>query len=211
MYRVGYVDEEEGPKNTFYQSLKDEFEVVLFDITEETTEDIIISWIFDQKLDMVVFDFLLDESGLVDFNADKVVDKLKEKNLYYPVFVFTSNEMDALNHMADVNLVNGKEMEPVLLRKKVMRVITDYYDKIEKEEETLRYLEPIRSTQNGLTPDQEDKYVSANNFLDKITNSKEHISRTFYSEGTNKRLDSLILRTEELLAKLPEEGKEEEE
>ncbi|RYE42239.1 MAG: hypothetical protein EOP48_23495 [Sphingobacteriales bacterium] len=43
-------------------------------------------------------------------DADKIVELIQERNLYYPLIILTSNETDALDHIENVNLINGKDM-----------------------------------------------------------------------------------------------------
>lgn len=202
MYRVGYIDEEETWRNTFYQHLKGDFEVVLYDLTDESTLDSIVDWVFQFKLDMLVVDFRLDASGIIDFNADRIIEKMQERNLFFPMIVFTSHELDALDYISNANMLNAKEMNREVLVKKLTKIINEYYERIHSIKQRLKELEAIRLTV-GLNPSEEDEYVEKNNIIDKYTNAREHISRTFYSEDTNKRLDSLITKTEELLARIP--------
>lgn len=207
MYRIGYIDEDKGWLNTFYQYLKDDFEIVLFDLTEETEIDNLVEDVFNNAIDLLVLDFRLDETGVVDFNADSLVEKIQERNLYYPLIVLTSHESDALDHLPDAHIVNGKDMlesdnsKIEILKHKISKVASDYKTKLIDSEGHLATLEDKRVTV-GLEPDEEDKYVELNNFLDKTTAAKGHLSRTFYSVDTNNKLDKLIQKTEELLNKI---------
>ena len=72
MYKIGYVDEDRGQRNTFYNALKDDFKVKLFEITQETESQTLAEDILSSSIDMLVLDFRLDENGLVDFNADEL-------------------------------------------------------------------------------------------------------------------------------------------
>lgn len=208
MYRIGYVDEDRGWKNTFRQSLKDDFEIILFDVKGDSTVESLTDEIFDSKVDMVVLDFRLDETGLVDFNADALVDKILETNLYFPLIILTSHEIDALNHLSNANLVNGKDMlegdnpKIEILKQKIVKLVVDYNTRITESTAKLKLLEEKRVS-TGLQPDEEDAFLELNNFFDKTANAKEQVSRTFYSENTNRRLDILIQKTEELLKKIP--------
>ena len=51
MYKIGYIDEDKGWRNTFRQYLKDDFEIVLFDITEETTVETLVDDVFNQAIE----------------------------------------------------------------------------------------------------------------------------------------------------------------
>jgi len=205
MVRIGYIDDDKAWRNTFWQFFKSDFDVVLFDINEKTDVDSLTDDIFEKDIDMLVIDFRLES---VDFNADALVDKIQERNLYYPMIVLTSYESEALDHLANANLVNGKDMldgdnpKPDILKQKMLKIADDYKRKISKSERELEFLEKKR-VKEGLIPNEEDIYVELNNFLDKTVAAKKHLSRTFYSEDTNKKLDDLIGKMEHLLNMIP--------
>lgn len=206
MNRIGYVDEDKGQRNSFYHSLKDDFEVVLFEITEETESKSLAEEILASSLDMLVLDFRLDENGLIDFNADELVEKIQEINKHYPLVILTSHEVDALDHIPNANLVNGKDemlgAKVDIFKQKLNKIAITYKTTIESSQDELEKLERKREAE-GLAPNEEDRYVELNNFLDQTVSAKSHISRSFYSEDTNKKLDDLIKKTEELLKKIP--------
>ncbi len=205
MIRVGYIDDQKTWQNTFRQFFKNDFEVVLFAITEETDVESLTSDIFAKAIDVLVIDFKLES---VDFNADALVDKIQEKNLYYPMIILTSFESDALDHLANANLVNGKDMldgenpKVDILKQKIGKIADDYQSKVAESIQQLELLEKKR-IEEGLYPNEEDRYVELNNFLDKTVDAKGHLSRTFYSEDTNKKLDDLIGKMEHLFDIIP--------
>jgi len=208
MYRLGYIDEDEGQRNSFYQFLKDDFEITLFGITEETELDSLVEEIFQSGIDMLVLDFRLDETGLVNFNADSLVDKIQERNLYYPLVILTSHEEDAMDHISNANLINGKEemlgSKVQLFKQKLNKIVNGYQTRVSEAETELEELENKRQN-DGLDAKEEDRYVELNNYLDKTMTAKSRISRTFYSEDTNKKLDDLIEKTSEILSKIEKE------
>lgn len=206
MFKVGYIDEEEPQRNSFYQFLKDDFEIKLFDIEEDTEAENLVNDIFNSALDILVLDFRLDENGLVNFNADSLIELIQERNLYYPLVILTSHELDALDHIKNANLINGKaEMlgEKVeVFKQKLRKIAGDYKIELTNNEEELSLLEKKRESA-GLDSAEEDRYVYLNNYFDKLSNSKGHLSRTFYSHDTNAKLDELIKKTTEMLNKIP--------
>lgn len=208
MYRLGYVDEDEGQRNSFYQFLKDDFEIILFSITDETELDSLVEEIFQSGIEMLVLDFRLDETGLVNFNADSLVDKIQERNLYYPLVILTSHEEDAMDHISNANLINGKEemlgSKVQLFKQKLNKIVSGYQAQVLEAETDLEKLEAKRQNE-GLDATEEDRYVELNNYLDKTMTAKSRISRTFYSEDTNKKLDDLIVKTSEILSKIEKE------
>ena len=92
MLRIGYIDEDEAQQNSFYHALKEYFDVVIFEITKETNKANLVEDVFKSALDVLVLDFRLDENGLLDFNANEIIEEIQKRNLYYPLIVFTSDE-----------------------------------------------------------------------------------------------------------------------
>lgn len=211
-YKIGYIDENEGWRSTFYHAFTDDFEVIVFELSEGTTAALLVEEIFSQPLDMLVIDFLLDETGILDFNADTIVELIQQRNLYYPLIILTSNETDALDHIENVNLINGKDMlssnddnsKKDILKHKFTKIIEGYKLKFQGAETELAKLETKRNN-SGLNPNEEDKYVELNNYLDNVSTGNGRISRSFYSEDTNKRLDDLIQKTQTMISLIEKE------
>lgn len=206
MYRLGYIDEDAGQRSSFYQFLKDDFDITLFEINDETDVDSLVEDVFQSGIDMLVLDFRLDEGEYLDFNADSIIEKIQERNLYYPLVILTSHELDALDHISNANLVNGKEemLGPKVdvFKQKLTKIIQVYQSQLSDAENTIKNLEFKRQSGTALTQPEEDQYVELNAFLEKTMSANSTISRTFYSEGTNKKLDDLIEKTEALLSKI---------
>lgn len=205
MIKIGYIDEDKAQQNSFYHLFRDDFDVIIFDITEETNERNLVDEIFKSAIDMLVLDFRLDENGLVDFNADKIVDSIHEINLYYPLVILTSYEVDALDHIENAHLVNGKDemldSKIDIFKQKLKSISNDYKQRIKTSENELRELEEKRIS-GSLNAKDEDRYVELSSFLDQTVSAKGRVSRTFYSEETNKRLDNLIELAERMLKKI---------
>ncbi len=206
MYKIGFIDEDAGQRNQFRQTFKDDFDVCLIDLKQAITEEEIIREVFDNHLDALIVDYRMDE--FLGYNGDLIVRNLTEKNPHFPVIILTSYEEDALDFVDDANIINGKEIwdgeseaELNFFKKKLNRIITNYYEKITDAEEKLKELEAIKND-GGLQPNEEDEYIKVNNFLGKVFGGGEYLSGTFYSVDTNKKLDSLIEKTEQLLNKL---------
>jgi len=206
MYRVGYIDEDAGQRNSFYQFLKDDFDIVLFEMNEDTTIESLVDDVFQSGIDMLVLDFRLDDSGEFDFNADSIIEKVQERNLLYPLVILTSHELDALDHVSNANLVNGKEemlgSKVEIFKQKLIKIIESYKTELIAAEAEIQELEKKRQNNIELSSSEEDRYVELNIFLEKIMSAKNRIHRSYYSEGTNKRLDQLIEQTQALLSKI---------
>lgn len=206
--RIGYIDEDGGQRNSFYHYLKDEFEIILPEITEDTSVENLVDEILKLNLDVLVLDYMLSENGLVDFNAESLVERIFEFNRYYPLIILTSYETDALDQIANAHLVNGKdilESKLAIFKHKLIKIAQEYKGEIKTAEQELEQLEEKRNSGEGLSSSEEDRYVELNSFLDATIDNKGKVSRTFYSEDTNKKLDNLINLTEQMLKKLPDQ------
>jgi hypothetical protein len=132
---------------------------------------------------------------------------IQEINKHYPLVILTSHEVDALDHIPNANLVNGKDemlgAKIDIFKQKLNKIAVTYKATVDSSHAELEELEKRREAE-GLAPDDEDRYVELNNILDQTVSAKGHISRSFYSEDTNKKLDELISKTEELLNKIPD-------
>jgi hypothetical protein len=206
MYRIGYIDEDAGQRNSFYQYLKDDFDIILFEMSESTTSDSLVEDVFQSGIDMLVLDFRLDDDGDFDFNADTLIDKIQSRNLFYPLVILTSHELDALDHISNANLVNGKDemlgSKVEVFKQKLSKIIQSYKTRLADAETEVQELENKRQSDSGLSTTEEDRYVELNIFLEKTMSASNSIPRNFYSEGTNKKLDDLIQKTETLLSKI---------
>lgn len=206
MYKLGYIDEDAGQRSSFYHFLKDDFEIVLFEMNETTTVESLIEDVFQSGIDMLVLDFRLDDSGDFDFNADTLIEEIQQRNLFYPLVILTSHELDALDHISNANLVNGKEemlgTKVGIFKQKLSKIIHAYKSKLSDAESEVQDLETKRQSEHGLSPVEEDRFVELNIFLEKTMYSKNSIPRSFYSIDTNKKLDDLIQQTKNLLSKI---------
>lgn len=206
MYRIGYIDEDPGQRSSFYHFLKDDFDIILFEMNVDTTIESLVDDVFQSGIDMLVLDFRLDDSGEFDFNADSIIEKIQERNLLYPLVILTSHELDALDHISNANLVNGKEemlgAKVDIFKQKLTKIIESYRAELISAEAEIQELEKKRQSGIDLSSSEENRYVELNIFLEKIMSANNRIHRSYYSEGTNKRLDQLIVQTQALLSKI---------
>lgn len=80
-YKIVYIDKDEGWINTFYQTFKNDFEIIRIKADSETTLDGIVKMVLEQDIDGVITDYLLDESGDVNFNGNKIVEAINTNHI----------------------------------------------------------------------------------------------------------------------------------
>jgi len=208
MYRLGLIDDEQSQQNAFHQTFKDDFEIYIIPLNQDSTEDDLIRDGIDNHIDLLVVDYQMDH--FLRFNGDSIARRLDELNPYFPKILLTSHENDALDFIDDANIVNSKDIwsgdspsDLDIFKKKLIRIINSYNSAIDEAEEALEELEKKRIA-TGLDPDEEQRYVDKNTFLNKVFGQGKYLSGTFYSVETNRKLDSLIEKTEQLLNKFDE-------
>ncbi len=134
-YKIGYIDEESQWVDRFVLRLKDAFNVFIFKLTPETSLADMIKQIEEAELDCLIVDFELKEADVIQFNGDEVIDALREKYPYFPVFIITAKEEeDVLNQVEDNDIVRLKEeldIKPEIFIQWIQNKINRYYIKID--------------------------------------------------------------------------------
>ena len=206
MYRLWFIDEDPAQRNSFRQEFKSDFEVVLIEATGGRTPDELIEEAFEKKVDLLIIDYQMESA--TGFNGNAIEKRIKQINPHFPVLVSTSHVWQALDYIDDPNITYDKDIwsweNPgtlVIFKKRLSSLINNYNTSIINAKAELLILDNIRKAQ-WLSPIEEDRFIELNNFLDYIHGNGEHLSRTFYSVDTNKKLDELIEKTESLLDKI---------
>lgn len=208
MYKIGFIDEEETQIQTFYQTFKEDFDIYEFELAQEAKAEDLIRETFDNHLDALIIDYRLN--SFFDYNGNLIVEKLNEINPFFPKILLTSFPLEALDFVDDANIVNTKDIwsgdsakDLEIFIKKLNRLINTYHEKVNDTEKELKSLEEKRKV-SGLEAAEEDRYIVLNDFLSKSVGESKSLPRSFYSQETNAKLDSLIEKTEQVLNKLSE-------
>lgn len=206
MHRLGFIDEDRSQRNQFYQTFKADFEVCNIEAAAGDTVEKLVSEALTNHVELLLVDYQM--SHVLGFNGDSIARMMSEVNPYFPVMIFTSYEEEALDFVDDANKVYGKdiwsgddEAELQVFKKKINTLINSYNNRINEASETLSRLKAKKDSE-GLTPEEEDRYMELNVFLEQVANKGGHLPRTFYSQETNKKLDVLLEKTEQLLDRL---------
>ena len=194
MFTIGYLDEEEQWKLTVRSSLKSDFNIVLLDLPEKTSE--IWRIVEEENLDALIVDFRLFESGKVTYNGNDVVKDIRSHNLHLPMFVITSYEDNAIELCEDVFIVRDKEMltdtqKLSLFKKMLSRAINTYNHQILEANETI--LELNRKLEKGisLSAEEEEKRFRAERFLAEL-NIPDSFDSNMLTSAYSSQLQSLI-------------------
>ena len=157
-YIIGYLDEEEQWRLTARNGLKSDFKIVVLDLPQ--TPDMVWPAIIENKLDALIVDFRLFESGEVTYNGNDVIVEVQKHNKHFPLFVMTSYENDAFSQCEDVLIIRDKSMfqkEEELHRfKQTLKSRLDSYYR--KKDECRRRLLELNKLDNLTQPQKEEKF-----------------------------------------------------
>lgn len=199
-YIIGYLDEEEQWKLTARNGLKSDFRVVVLDLPH--TPDMVWLTINENKLDALIVDFRLFESGEVTYNGNDVIVEIQKHNKHFPLFVMTSYENDAFSQCEDVLIIRDKSMfqkdEELLRFKQTLKSRLDsYYRK--KEEFRQRLLE--LNKQDVLTQPQKEEKFKAELYLSELDLDKAP-ALNLLSSGYTESMESILRLAEDISSSL---------
>ena len=60
-YRIAYIDEDKGWINTFYQTFKNDFDILRIEVNPESSVESILNQLLESDLNAIVTDYLLEE------------------------------------------------------------------------------------------------------------------------------------------------------
>lgn len=207
-YKIAYIDEDDGWLNTFYQTFKGDFEVLRIKADSTTTLDNIVNTIFENEVDGLVTDYLLDETGVVDFNGNKIVDEVRSYKPHYPAIMLTSYEPQAISQTEDVNIIYGKdildgenEKRLEILRVKIKSNIDRYYSFIKNTESRIEELVEKRNN-NELEPKEEEELTKLFILLDELEPEGKDIPANLIKGEAITKLNEFVSQTREILDEL---------
>jgi hypothetical protein len=207
-YKIAYIDEDEGWLNTFYQTFKGDFEILRIKADAGTTLDGIVDTVFKSEIDGIVTDYLLDESGEVDFNGNKIVDAIRDYKPHFPAIMLTAHEPQAISQTEDVNIINGKdildgenEKRLEILRAKIKSNIDRYYSLIENTESRIEELAKKRNETN-LEPNEEEELTKLFILMDELEPEGKEMPANLIKNEAITKLNEFVSQTREILDEL---------
>jgi DNA-binding NarL/FixJ family response regulator len=205
-YKIGFVDEAPEWISQFKRFANGNFDVESFALSENTTLDSLVNEIRGKNLDCVIVDFELKESELLQFNGDEIVDKIREKTPYFPLFIITNkDEMDVLNQVEDNDIVYDKDLltsdkkETFILR--IKNKIEHYYAKIEHANQEIERLVQLK-TERALTPAEEEQLSEYYLFLEKIYPDEKVLPSNLTRPESISQLNDFVENTRKILEEL---------
>lgn len=207
-YTIAYIDENDGWLNTFYQTLKNDFNILKIKVDAQSTVKSITEILKQSELDAIVTDYLLEEEGDVSFNGNKIVDEIKKTRPHFPIIMLTSHEPQAINHMNDVHIIYGKsildgesEEELEIFKTKIKTNIERYYSKIKNTEKEIEDLVAKKNAE-GLTPPEEEALTKLYILMDELDPEGKELPANLIQSGTITKLNDFVTQTKEILEEL---------
>lgn len=212
-YRIAYIDEDSGWLLTFYQTFKNDFEIVRIKVDSNSSIDEIKNEIFKNEIDGVVTDYLLNEEADVDFNGDKIVDAIKSFKPHFPITMLTSYEPQAIQNMNDVHIINGKDVldgeneeKLKILKSKIKSNIDRYYAKIEETEKRIEEL--VKKKNEGkLNVSEEEELTKLYILMDEFEPEGKEVPANLVQPEAITKLNDFVNETKEILAELRKKNK----
>lgn len=205
-YKVGIVEEQPDWIDMFKRRLKDDFELVIFPLTEDLSKEQLVEQIEAKEVDCLIADYDLKETDLVGFNGDEVVEEYRKKFPYFPVFIISSKEEeDILRQIHDNEIVRVKDeltqRTPVLIQR-VKNKIENYYSEIRKAEEKITELITKRNNGNDLSIEEEAMLTEKYQFLEKIDPSSKAIPDNLIQPESITQLQEFVANTKTIIEQL---------
>lgn len=207
-YKIAYIDEDEAWINTFYQTFKDDFDIVRVKADSNTTLDGLVNLIIEEELDGVITDYLLDESGDVEFNGNRIVEAINRYKPHFPVLMLTSYETQAMNHTENVNIIYDKDALDGENEKRLSVFKTKIKSNIERhrqlQETTQSRIEELAEKRNKdeLIPEEEEELTKLFIRLDELQPEGKDIPANLVRPEAITKLNNLVDQTREILNEL---------
>lgn len=205
-YSVGYIDEESSWRNTFKNKLKSSFDILIININEESTLDSVFKQIEEAELDCLIVDYELKEAEIIQFNGDEIIDKVRAKYPYFPVFIITGqDELNVLQLVEDNEIVRDKSEltdKPEVLIQRIQNKIDNYYDSIAEAKDIIEKFSDARNKGEELSFPEEELLTEKFQFLEKIYPDEKVIPDTLIQPESIKKLNEFVENTKEILEQL---------
>lgn len=214
-YTIAIIDEEKNQRDQFEFVFGKTFNVVQIDSFISIEE--LISQVRSENIDAIAVDYRLIEHGSgFKINGDFLFKEIRKNLFEYPVFILTrsSDEVKKICKTVDpifiidkenISFGKGEQEKEVLFLDSIRTKVEVYKTDLLEKNKRLNCLEELRKAKSEEFKKYETEYINLNFELSKYISGNPPLPITYFSEESNKRLDNLISKTEELLNKLDKE------
>lgn len=206
---IAYVDESKDELSNFYGDALDSGyfgEIILVEPEEDL--DQLIANLLDLNIDALVSDFNLSDDRPNAYNGADVVEGFLAKRRYFPCFIRTSFDQDAMGSSSDVNRIYSKNAAEEIavgrdLFKRVSIQIHHHRAQIEAWSEEFAQLLAIPAPER--TSGEIDRLIELDDFLERSFAADQALAMTakrevLDREGLFAKQNQLVEQTEKLIA-----------
>lgn len=212
-YKVAYIDEDKGWINTFYQTFKNDFEILRIEVNPQSSVEEILELLLSSELNAIVTDYLLEENAEVPFNGNKIVEEIKRLKPHFPLVMLTSYPTQAIGQTDDVHIIynknilsveNDREREELeVFRTKIHSNISNYYKKIEDTNTKIEQLiEKRNENDNGLEIQEEEELTKLYILFDELNPDGKDLPANLIHRDSITKLSEFVHETKEILEEL---------
>jgi hypothetical protein len=204
-YKVAYVDESDPDIRKFQRFAYNYFEIIPFKPNRD--KEVTAQEILESHVDAIVADFLLSEEDVtIHYNGADLLSLILDEREYFPVFILTSYEEDAVSKGDDVNIVyeKGEITQGEKFLERVKFQIEKYHHKLdEAEKRLLTLLEESKERQ--LDAFEEDEIVKLDALIEKALDKKSQMPDKARQKREITDLSELLKKVDMLTKKLGKE------
>jgi len=210
-YKIAYIDEDKGWINTFYQTFKNDFDILRIEVNSESSVEAILEILISNDLNAIVTDYLLEENAEVPFNGNRIVEELKKIKPHFPIVMLTSFPTQAIGHTDDVHIIynknilsveNDREKEELeIFKTKIQSNISNYYKKIEDTNTRIEQLVEKRNSQ-GLDIPEEEELTKLYILFDELNPEGKDLPANLIHRDSISKLNEFVNETKEILEEL---------
>ena len=210
-YRIAYIDEDKGWINTFYQTFKNDFDILRIEVNPESSVESILNQLLESDLNAIVTDYLLEENAEVPFNGNKIVEEMKKIKPHFPIVMLTSFPTQAIGHTDDVHIIynknilsveNDREKEELdIFKSKIQSNISNYYKKIDDTNLRIEEL-VVKRNDVGLEIFEEEELTKLYILFDELNPEGKDLPANLIHRDSISKLNEFVSETREILEEL---------
>lgn len=201
--RLAYLDEEEGWNAIAYSILGPDFNLY---IPEQLPKDLEALWIELKKVGVqaVLVDYRLNASGKFYYNGDEVICEIHKHNKYFPAFIITSYEDNALIECKYAQIIRGKELLNATNKQKLQNIIkagvNNYENRKLEAENIIKQLQYKINRGESLSNEEEANKFDAELYLSELDLDSK-VRADMITNKANKTLDKMLTIAREITKK----------
>ncbi len=109
-YKIGYIDEDSAAVIKYERKLRDNFDIIGYDIEKGLLLDDLLKRVYDSDIDLLMVDYLMVDKGILTYNGDEVVRAYEEIKPKFPMIIFTNEESQAFPQVDNPNIIYDKKL-----------------------------------------------------------------------------------------------------